>query len=398
MCLSEELKALASLYIDVFGGDLLRYVLGAGGVYLIVNFALAKHLHRQKIRATDPPGGQVRREILASLRTVVIFALTGTVIAHGAHAGWMRVYPDLDTFGVAYVWLSVAALILLHDTWFYWTHRALHLPRLFRRMHRLHHRSVQPTPFTSYSFDWGEALVNAAFLPLILLVLPAHPLALFIFVTHMMLRNALGHCGYEVFPAGANNRPLFDWLTTVTHHDQHHACFGVNFGLYFTWWDRWMGTEHPDYHATFARLGRPLGLCTRMSMLLLAVLVASVAAKPVLAADLRGSYAAPGLSLIVTFAPCPRDAQTRCGRLVWIWAPSEMPHARIGEVILPDLQHQGGIWVGQLKSPVSGWVFRGSLTPIGADRLRLKGCAGPICRTQIWRSTASLRKVLASAQ
>ena len=25
-----------------------------------------------------------------------------------------------------------------------------------------------------------------------------------------------------------------------------------NFGLYFTFWDRLMGTEHPDYHARFA--------------------------------------------------------------------------------------------------------------------------------------------------
>ena len=25
-----------------------------------------------------------------------------------------------------------------------------------------------------------------------------------------------------------------------------------NFGLYFTWWDRWMGTENPNYHARFA--------------------------------------------------------------------------------------------------------------------------------------------------
>jgi sterol desaturase/sphingolipid hydroxylase (fatty acid hydroxylase superfamily) len=31
-----------------------------------------------------------------------------------------------------------------------------------------------------------------------------------------------------------------------------HAQGGWNYGLYFTWWDRWMGTEHPDYLARFA--------------------------------------------------------------------------------------------------------------------------------------------------
>jgi sterol desaturase/sphingolipid hydroxylase (fatty acid hydroxylase superfamily) len=35
------------------------------------------------------------------------------------------------------------------------------------------------------------------------------------------------------------------------HHDLHHSEGRHNFGLYFTWWDRMMGTEHPDYHARF---------------------------------------------------------------------------------------------------------------------------------------------------
>jgi sterol desaturase/sphingolipid hydroxylase (fatty acid hydroxylase superfamily) len=67
------------------------------------------------------------------------------------------------------------------------------------------------------------------------------------------VRNTIGHSGYELMPAGRDGRPLFDWVTSVTHHDLHHAYSEYNFGLYFTWWDRWMGTEHPEYHARFAR-------------------------------------------------------------------------------------------------------------------------------------------------
>jgi lathosterol oxidase len=78
-------------------------------------------------------------------------------------------------------------------------------------------------------------------------------LAAFLFTAHMMLRNAIGHCGYEVCPARRDGPPLVGWLTTVTHHDLHHARPRYNFGLYFTWWDRLMGTEDPTYHAEFAR-------------------------------------------------------------------------------------------------------------------------------------------------
>jgi hypothetical protein len=54
-------------------------------------------------------------------------------------------------------------------------------------------------------------------------------------------------------PATVRGRPMIDWLTTTTHHDLHHAQPDSNFGLYFTWWDRWMGTENPGLQAAFAR-------------------------------------------------------------------------------------------------------------------------------------------------
>ena len=37
----------------------------------------------------------------------------------------------------------------------------------------------------------------------------------------------------------------------ATHHDLHHQGPRWNFGLYFTLWDRLMGTEHPDYVIRF---------------------------------------------------------------------------------------------------------------------------------------------------
>jgi sterol desaturase/sphingolipid hydroxylase (fatty acid hydroxylase superfamily) len=43
-------------------------------------------------------------------------------------------------------------------------------------------------------------------------------------------------------------------MTTVTHHDLHHARAGTNYGLWFTWWDRMMGTEDPTYYARFAEV------------------------------------------------------------------------------------------------------------------------------------------------
>ena len=48
--------------------------------------------------------------------------------------------------------------------------------------------------------------------------------------------------------------PWFGWNNTTTHHDLHHQTGRYNFGLYFTWWDRACGTEHPQYRARLRAL------------------------------------------------------------------------------------------------------------------------------------------------
>ena len=39
----------------------------------------------------------------------------------------------------------------------------MHRPRWFRTFHRRHHRANNPSPFTAYSFDLGEALLMVGF-------------------------------------------------------------------------------------------------------------------------------------------------------------------------------------------------------------------------------------------
>jgi lathosterol oxidase len=44
-------------------------------------------------------------------------------------------------------------------------------------------------------------------------------------------------------------------LNTVQHHDLHHRYPKVHFSLYMTHWDRWLGTEHPEYRSMVEGLG-----------------------------------------------------------------------------------------------------------------------------------------------
>src|SRR4029077_10168023 len=79
----------------------------------------------------------------------------------------------------------------------------------------------------------------------------AHPLALAISGLYMILMNVMGHLGYELFPKSFVRNKWLNWQNTYTHHNMPHHYSKHNYGLYFNWWDRLMGTNHPRYREEF---------------------------------------------------------------------------------------------------------------------------------------------------
>jgi len=229
--------------------DTARYLIAACGLALILKLFWRFGLAGRKIQARDATNTDRRREILTSLRTCVVFAISSMLTFLGVVSGVMTILPPITRAGIPYLVLSTIGLILAHDTYFYWTHRMMHHPKLFRWFHRTHHRSITPTPFAAYAFDMPEAAVQSMIVPLWLLAVPMHPLGLLVFLAFMIIRNVMGHAGVELMPRRLADSRWFGWINATTHHDLHHSSFRYNYGLYFTWWDRLMGTEHPEYRA-----------------------------------------------------------------------------------------------------------------------------------------------------
>lgn len=224
-----------------------RYAMGTLVTFFVLWIVLHRFIETRKIRKPTPRAKQIQMELASSFRTVCVFVAMDVLIFEAGDIGLFRKYSEFSEYGMVWFWVSIPLMIILHDAYFYWTHRAMHSARLYKRMHLQHHRSHNPTPFTAYNFAPAEAVVQYLFVPLALMIVPLHGFALYIVMTIMIFKNALGHCGYEVFPRSWARMPVLGWLTTVTHHDMHHERANGNFGFYFTWWDRWMGTEHPDY-------------------------------------------------------------------------------------------------------------------------------------------------------
>jgi sterol desaturase/sphingolipid hydroxylase (fatty acid hydroxylase superfamily) len=234
-----------------------RYVTFAVSVWFTLWVLLNRPLRARKIRDESPPWRQLLTEFAYSVRSIAVFSTVGVVFIDVLDR--MGFYPLAAvgaSWGPAWFWASLVLMIVGQDAWIYWTHRWMHRPRWFRTFHRRHHRSNNPSPFTAYSFDIGEALLMVAFVALWPLIVPTPWPVIGLFMFHQIFRNTLLHAGYELTPARADGRPWFGWLTTTTHHDLHHAQAGYNFAPWFTWWDRWLGTEHPEYLARYAATAR----------------------------------------------------------------------------------------------------------------------------------------------
>ncbi|MEP3050019.1 MAG: sterol desaturase family protein [Erythrobacter sp.] len=259
---SDVVTMLTNHFANVIYFDLGRYLIAAGFMTALL-LIFRGWAGRRKIQERKAARQDYAREVLSSLRTVLVFAVTTLLTLAGRELGVIELKLEAFTL-FTLIWQTVL-MVLVHDAYFYWMHRAIHHKKLFRATHLHHHKSRTPTPWAAYSFSSAEAALEAVFVPLFLLTTSLFGIAyagfaIFLFLWHMILRNVIGHAGHEIYPAGWVDNRFFSWWNTTTHHDLHHSEGRHNFGLYFTWWDKWMGTEHPRYKEEFRANALPIRL------------------------------------------------------------------------------------------------------------------------------------------
>lgn len=231
--------------------ELTRYTGFSISMYVLIVLVLTPLFRSRKIRRKSPGAAQMQAEFFRSLRTIGIFVVMDMLVFQVI--GLRGLWQDVDLGWSYWPWFAGSVLfgLIWHDTWFYWAHRLMHHRKLYRLFHFTHHRSVDPSPFTAYSFAVPEAIMEYLFIPPLVVLAPIAPGSVSVVLLVMFAKNVTAHSGFELFPRGTLTNPVLKHMTTVTHHDMHHANGGANFGLYFTWWDRWMGTEHKHYAQRF---------------------------------------------------------------------------------------------------------------------------------------------------
>jgi lathosterol oxidase len=238
----------------IFSISTIRYFLFAGVPFIFYYSLISSKSEKAKIQPKIANKQDYKREIAYSMQMIAVTAVIGYLILFSPFTPYTKIYKNVNDYPIWWLFASVILSLIIHDTYFYWMHRLLHHPKIFRYVHLVHHQSTNPSPFTSYAFNFIETITENAVIILIVMFLPMHQIAIILFVLIGFIINVYGHLGYEISPKWLRNSFVFEIVNTSVHHNLHHSKFKGNYGLYFRIWDRILKTENSDYVKEFDRV------------------------------------------------------------------------------------------------------------------------------------------------
>ncbi|CDW71830.1 sterol desaturase family protein [Stylonychia lemnae] len=156
--------------------------------------------------------------------------------------------PDAKTF-----FLQTTFCMLLEDFLFTLSHRLLHIPFFYKRVHKQHHQyNISIGICAEYAhpieFVFGNSIPFA--IPCLILGRKMHAFTYLLWNVYRVANTVYGHSGYE-----------FDWvfsdllpfMATARYHDFHHSHNVGNYSGSFIFWDiifEW----NKDYYKHYAKI------------------------------------------------------------------------------------------------------------------------------------------------
>ena len=160
------------------------------------------------------------------------------VVMLWAYANKYIPYVDPRQQPVYFV-LILCAIQLWRLFHFYWVHRLLHWPPLYKAGHYLHHRNINVGPWSGLSMHPLEHVLYFS-CALIHWIVPSHPIHVIMNLQHAALTPAQGHAGFEAVVVNEK----YNLAGASYFHQLHHRYFECNYGEPDMPFDHWFGTNH----------------------------------------------------------------------------------------------------------------------------------------------------------
>jgi sterol desaturase/sphingolipid hydroxylase (fatty acid hydroxylase superfamily) len=224
------------------------YILLAVVGFIVLYKFTPSFLKNKKIQQVPPQRSAIQSDIIWSITSMVIWIGVTYILFLLISRDLTKVYLNISQYGLIYWTFTGVLFIIIHDTYYYWVHRFMHLNRfMFKYVHSHHHTSRTPTPLSMFAFGPIEALLLGGYFILMTMFIPVHIYIIVLVFAFNSLANFIGHSGYEITKSN-NHTGWKKYILNSIHHDDHHKYAYMNYGIYFTFWDTCMNTMHPLYH------------------------------------------------------------------------------------------------------------------------------------------------------
>ena len=150
-------------------------------------------------------------------------------------------FAPLVSFASNPVWfvLMFWFVLLWKGFHFYWIHRLIHWPPLYRIAHAVHHRNLNTGPWSGISMHPVEQVLYFSTL-LVHFIVPSHPVHFLFHAFAMALNPALSHSGFDALLIKDKRKLEMGEF----FHQLHHRYFECNYGTPEMPWDKWFHTFH----------------------------------------------------------------------------------------------------------------------------------------------------------
>jgi sterol desaturase/sphingolipid hydroxylase (fatty acid hydroxylase superfamily) len=151
---------------------------------------------------------------------------------------------DLDSLPSAFEFSwQIFFSVFCEDFFFYWSHRLLHTPFLYKRIHKVHHEyynTIAPACIYTHPVELVIGNIFPMMSALLCLRSNMHAVTLAAWIPMRIYMTHDGHSGYD-FPLSPSKALPF--ASTSVYHNYHHLKNIGNYGSSLRIWDHLFGTN-----------------------------------------------------------------------------------------------------------------------------------------------------------